>query len=78
MKEFFKKLFSDNGEVSSKRVVGFLTFLLIAETVNAVLWWNRSIPEFIFYGLVILVAACFGLNTIIDVFSKKGGDNGKL
>ena len=64
---FLKKLVSNDNSVSSKRVVGLLSFVLVAEIVNAVLWWNRSIPEFIFYGVIALIAACFGLNTMIGL-----------
>ena len=66
---FLKKLVSNDESVSSKRVVGLLSFVLVVEIVNAVLWWHRSIPEFIFYGIIALITACFGLNAMIDLKS---------
>jgi len=76
MKEFFKKLFSSDGEISSKRVIGFAAFVLIAESINAAMWLGKSTPDFMFNGLIILVGTCFGLNAAIDIFKKK--DDGKV
>ncbi len=67
VKSFLKKLFAPEGEVSSKRVVGFGAFLLIVETVQFELFGVKTVSEFIFYGLIGLVVSCFGLNAIIDM-----------
>lgn len=71
---FLKKLFSHDGEVSSKRVVGFGAFLLIVEAVQFELFMTRTMAEHIFYGLILLVGTCFGLNTLIDI-KKKNSDS---
>lgn len=70
---FLKKLFSDSGEVGSKRVVGFGAFALIATTVIVQLAGGTIVKEFLFWGLLLLVAACFGLNAIIDIFKLRFG-----
>lgn len=73
IKNFFKKLFAPDGEVSSKRVVGFGAFLLIAEAVQFALFGGKTIAEFMFYGLIGLIVSCFGLNAVIDM--KKNNTN---
>lgn len=72
---FFKNLFSSNGEVSSKRVVGFGSFLLICEIVQSALFLNKTISDFIFWGLITLITACFGLN-VINNYTKKDNKDG--
>lgn len=71
VKAFLKKLFSADGEISSKRVVGFLAFMLIFEIVQYYLFKLNSIPEFMFWGIITLVGACFGLNALIDMKKKE-------
>lgn len=67
IREFFKNLLSANGKVSSKRVVGFGSFLLFAAEVIVHLATHIAIQEEVLWATVALVAACFGLNTMIDI-----------
>lgn len=67
---FLKKLFSDDGEISSKRVVGFGAFLLVVEIVQFAIF-GKNVQEFIFFGLLSLIGACFGLNALIDISKNK-------
>lgn len=66
IKNFFKGLFDSEGHVSSKRVVGFGAFLLIAAIIIVALAKGVIIPEFMWYGLLGLIATCFGLNTFLS------------
>lgn len=61
---FFKKLYGNDSELSSKRVVGFNAFLLLASTVIVVMCGGPAVPQFMFYGIIVLISACFGLNTM--------------
>jgi uncharacterized membrane protein YuzA (DUF378 family) len=70
IKAFLKKLFSKDDEVSSKRVVGVIAFLLVVEAVQVELFGAKTMVDYMFYGLIGLIAACFGLNAIIDIKKK--------
>ncbi len=72
---FLKKLFSDEGSVSSKRVVGIGAFCLITAAVIVNLCGGATIAQFIFWGLVSLIGACFGLNTLINMKSIDSKSN---
>lgn len=72
---FLKKLFSSSGDVGSKRVVGFGAFMLIAACVIVNLCGGTIVAQFIFWGLLLLVAACFGLNALIEIFAMKSKTN---
>lgn len=63
---FFKKMLSDHNSVSSKRVVGFGSFLLIIACTIVNLCGGTIVAQFIFLGLITLICACFGLNTYIQ------------
>ena len=71
IKNFFKKLFSDSSEVSSKRVIAFGAFLLISAMVIVSLSGGVIIPEFIFFGVVALLLTVLGYNTFL---TSKGLD----
>lgn len=64
--DFLKKMLSNSDEVSSKRVVGFLSFLLLALAWTVALFKGPLVPEFYWYGIVGLVVACFGLNAYLS------------
>lgn len=76
---FFKKLYGNDSEISSKRVVGFHAFLLLAVIIivqlctgpvlvgTTLVAAGPVVPEFMFYGLIALIAGCFGLNTIESI-----------
>lgn len=66
IKNFFKGLFDATGSVSSKRVVGFGAFLLVAAAVTVALSKGPILPEFMWYGILGLIATCFGLNTFLS------------
>ncbi len=60
-------MFAEDGNISSKRVVGFGAFLLVAICVICALFKApRLVPEFMWTGLLLLIATCFGLNTFLQ------------
>lgn len=79
--QFFRSMLSDGSDVSSKRVVGFGTWLLFAAMVIDYLITYKVIQSELIYAAVGLVTACFGLNAWVDTkaFGKnKVKDNAEL
>lgn len=72
MKEFFKKMLSGNGgsDVSSKRVITFASFILLSIAFVSNVFMDIPIKEFIYDGMLYLVAAGMGI-TALEKFSKK-------
>ena len=72
MKEFFKKMLSsaDGGDVSSKRVITFSAFILLSIAFISNVFMDIPIKEFIFDGMLYLVAAGMGI-TALEKFSNK-------
>jgi formate hydrogenlyase subunit 3/multisubunit Na+/H+ antiporter MnhD subunit len=68
MLDFFKKMFSDSGEVSSKRFAGILA-LLIAIVLGFVDTYGHKVSEPIFNSFLLYSAGALGL-TIADNFIK--------
>ena len=73
---FLKKLFSDSSEVSSKRVVGFLSFVLFAAMVIVHLITKQIIQGDLIIAVVTIISACFALNAAISM--KQISSNSKL
>lgn len=63
---FLKELFDPNGGVSSKITVGFGAFLLLA--VDHIVQWcgGKGVNIELIYVDAGIIAACFGLNTILS------------
>lgn len=61
MKNFIKNLFNSKGEVSSKRIVTFLAFILIMVGFISNLFWDFTIEEFIFTSVMYIVIAGLGI-----------------
>lgn len=66
-------MLSDGSDVSSKRVVGFFSFLLFVAVVIFHLITGTIVQNELVYLLVGLITACFGLNAWID--AKALGSN---
>lgn len=75
MKDFIYNLLSETGTLSSKRFVGILAFFTLAASAIVDMSGGGTISEFIFYGLLALVAACFGMNTLLDMKSMSVKSN---
>tara|TARA_R110000751_G_scaffold39677_1_gene93949 strand:- start:273 stop:491 length:219 start_codon:yes stop_codon:yes gene_type:complete len=61
MKDFIKKLFNPQGEISSKRVVTFLAFILVMIGFLANLFWDYTIEDFIYSSVMYIVIAGLGI-----------------
>ena len=68
MLDFFKKLFSDSGDVSSKRFVGILA-LLVAIILGFIDTYGHKISEAVFNSFLLYSAGALGL-TIADNYIK--------
>jgi len=69
MKDFIMKMFSSEGDVSSKRVAGILS-LVMAIILGFIDAYGHKISDYVFNGLLLFSAATFGL-TVADSFIKK-------
>lgn len=68
---FLKTMLSDvDGEVSSKRVIMFLCTFALLISWGSNLWYGAKIEEFIFDGLLYVVAISLGATTA-EKFSRK-------
>lgn len=71
MKNFLNQMLKDtNGNVSSKRVITIIAFILMATGFIVNVFMDVPIKEFIWDGMLYLVAAGLGFSTI-EHFSKK-------
>jgi hypothetical protein len=66
---FFRKMVSEDKEVSSKRVAGI--FALVNGVVLAYLSLKFDIKEWAFNGLLTFSGIALGLTTINQIFEKK-------
>ena len=66
---FFRKMVSEDKEVSSKRVAGI--FSLVNGVVLAYLSIKYDIKEWSFNGLLTFSGIALGLSTINQIFEKK-------
>ena len=66
---FFRKMVSEDNEVSSKRVEGI--FALVNGVVLAYLSVKYDIKEWAFNGLLTFSGIALGLSTINQIFEKK-------
>lgn len=63
---FFKKMFRANGGVSSKRVVGFSSFILVVISWLVALLGGPLLPEYYYFGVIGIIIGCFGLNSAVS------------
>ena len=66
---FFRKMVSEDKEVSSKRVAGI--FALVNGVILAYLSVKYDIKEWSFNGLLTFSGVALGLTTINKIFEKK-------
>lgn len=71
MKKFFTDMFSSSDSVSSKRVIAVSAFLVIAAAAITDIYTSpkKTLSEFIFWGIMGLITACLGMNTITNLKS---------
>lgn len=72
IKNFFLKLLSSKNETSSKRFSALITLLcLLLLTIIAALKNGGICPEYMYDGLLMMVAGLFGFNMAENIFGKK-------
>lgn len=76
MKKFFLDLLSANNPISSKRFAGLLTLCSCITLSFIAASQNEWIcPEFMFDGLLLVVAGLFGFNMAESIFKKVVPEN---
>ena len=71
MKKFFLNLLSANSPLSSKRFAGLITLFSCIFLAFAAASQSKWItPEFMFNGLLLVVAGLFGFNMTESIFRK--------
>jgi hypothetical protein len=66
IKGFLKAMLTKSEDVSSRRVVGLLAFVVILIITFVDLFSAFTITGFIFDGLMWILLGCFGLTTVSD------------
>ena len=69
MLQFIRDMLSENTNVSSKRVVGILSFIIIILIGMVNMFTGRIIANFIFDGILYICLASLGLTTV-EKFSE--------
>jgi hypothetical protein len=73
MKDFFIKMLSSDGKISSKRFSAFFTLvnIIVLTYIATFLSESRQTPEFMFDALALIAGGGLGLTVIEKIFSKK-------
>ena len=72
---YLKNMMSENGNPSSKRMVAVVSTLLIAIGYIANLFWDYTIEEFIFNGVMYIVIGTLGITGVEKFAPKKPTKN---
>ena len=76
IRNFFSRMFSSDGGVSSKRVISFIILINVIIFCYIATFVGKVIPEFMFDGLALIGGGGIGLTAVENIF-KKGGDTKK-
>ena len=73
MKDFFIKMLSSDGKISSKRFSAFFTLvnIIILTYIATFLSKEHQTPEFMFDALALIAGGGLGLTVIEKIFTKK-------
>ena len=73
MKNFFIRMFSSGGEVSSKRFSAFFTLfnIIILAYIATFMSEDKTTPEFMYDALALIAGGGLGLTVIEKIFTKK-------
>jgi hypothetical protein len=73
MKDFFIKMLSSDGKISSKRFSAFFTLvnIIILTYIATFLSKENQTPEFMFDALALIAGGGLGLTVIEKIFTKK-------
>lgn len=72
---YLKDMMSENGNPSSKRMVAVVATILIAVGYIANLFWDYTIEEFIFNGVMYIVIGTLGITGVEKFAPKKPSKN---
>ena len=72
-RNFFSRMFSSDGGVSSKRVISIVILVNVIIFCYIAIFLGKIIPEFMFDGLALVGGGGIGLTAIENIF-RKGGD----
>jgi hypothetical protein len=76
MKNFFSKLLSSNGSISSKRFAALLVLVnIIVFTWLATVNTDYKTPEYMYESLVLFCAGSLGITGFETIFGKKKNDD---
>lgn len=77
MKHFFKSLLQDvDGQVSSKRFITLIGFLCVVVSFLANIFAEIPLQEFVFDGMLYLVASGLGFSTVEKFSRSSSGGEG--
>jgi hypothetical protein len=73
MKDFFIKMLSSDGAVSSKRFTSFFTLInvIILTYIATFISSDKKTPEYMFDALCLIAGGGLGLTVIEKIFTKK-------
>jgi len=57
-------LSGNSGHLSSKRIIAFSAFVVLSICCLSALYWNFTVPEFMFDGLMFIVLGGMGSTTV--------------
>lgn len=71
---FIKLMVSNGDEVSSKRVIALIAFILMAISYGYGIMTDTKIPEYMWEGFLFIVLAAFFSN-VVEKFKRKGDND---
>lgn len=75
--DFLKLMVSTGDEVSSKRVIALVAFILMAVSYSYGIITDTKIPEYMWEGFLFIVLAAF-FGNVVEKFKRKGGGNNDM
>ena len=75
VRNFFSRMFSSDGGVSSKRVISIVILVNVIIFCYIATFLGKIIPEFMFDGLALVGGGGIGLTAIENIFKKGGSSN---
>jgi hypothetical protein len=77
MRKFIKLMVSAGDEISSKRVIALIAFILMAISYTYGIITDTKIPEYMWEGFLFIVLAAF-FGNVVEKFKKKNNDENQF
>lgn len=74
MRKFIKLMVSAGDEISSKRVIALIAFILMAISYAYGIITDTKIPEYMWEGFLFIVLSAF-FGNVVEKFRRKNGDS---